>query len=417
MRPIAEIVSGLYPVLWPTARMADGAKNVRSPEGSLQEMERKGTAQDIIQAAHAMLWATPTSLAPARNGNNEAGNSAGLVSIREAALSLWPTANASDEKWRYSTVEAALRRIETGKQVSLECAAHAANLWPTPRVSSERTSVSAMDRQDSMSALSMEQAAEAASGIVPREVFLLRPEMVQRLGFSALWPTPAAGMHNDGEDPESFRARQAKWKNSEKGYHNSPPLPIVAKETEAALWPTAAASDDKRGADLKRRDCNAPNSNLPTAVVLWTTASARDWKDTPGMTTVTEDGRVRLDQLPRQAALYPTPTAVDGDRGITVRPHDQGKPLPQVLGMMLGLQSEPTEKPGALNPEFVCWLMGFPAEWLFAAPSEKAKPRSRKKTGTAGSEPSEPSATPSSRRSRPKSSAPTSTPKTPNVFD
>jgi site-specific DNA-cytosine methylase len=31
--------------------------------------------------------------------------------------------------------------------------------------------------------------------------------------------------------------------------------------------------------------------------------------------------------------------------------------------------SAPTEKPGALNPEFVCWLMGYPPEWLSCAPS------------------------------------------------
>jgi hypothetical protein len=28
-----------------------------------------------------------------------------------------------------------------------------------------------------------------------------------------------------------------------------------------------------------------------------------------------------------------------------------------------------TEKRGALNPEFVCWLMGYPPEWLSCAPS------------------------------------------------
>ena len=45
----------------------------------------------------------------------------------------------------------------------------------------------------------------------------------------------------------------------------------------------------------------------------WTTASARDWKDTPGMATTRPDGRTRLDQLPRQAAMagWPTPMARD----------------------------------------------------------------------------------------------------------
>ena len=49
----------------------------------------------------------------------------------------------------------------------------------------------------------------------------------------------------------------------------------------------------------------------------WVTPSARDWKDTPGMATERPDGRSRLDQLPRQAALagWPTPKASDSKGG------------------------------------------------------------------------------------------------------
>ena len=50
----------------------------------------------------------------------------------------------------------------------------------------------------------------------------------------------------------------------------------------------------------------------------WVTPSARDWKDTPGMATERPDGRSRLDQLPRQAALagWPTPTAALANKGV-----------------------------------------------------------------------------------------------------
>lgn len=59
-----------------------------------------------------------------------------------------------------------------------------------------------------------------------------------------------------------------------------------------------------------------------------------------------------------------SPTAQDGSRGNTApRPQDTGVPLSQQVVVMSG-PPEPMEKRGALNPEFVCWLMGFPAEWV-----------------------------------------------------
>jgi hypothetical protein len=44
--------------------------------------------------------------------------------LRIAVRTMWPTPGAADEKWRYSTLEAARRRAASGKQIGLECAAH-----------------------------------------------------------------------------------------------------------------------------------------------------------------------------------------------------------------------------------------------------------------------------------------------------
>lgn len=173
---------------------------------------------------------------------------------------------------------------------------------------------------------------------------------------------------------------------------------------------------------------------------LWITVSARDWKDTPGMSAQREDGRSRVDQLPRQvSALWVKPTAVDASRGVKPpRPQDTGVPLTQqvgaamamwptalasdadggkgcrigmsmtgqlpsgqkatvalptavklvvTLGQMPQQSSATTAKPGALNPAFPCWLQGYPSYWLMAAPAKKRRAPKRLKASETPSSP------------------------------
>ena len=46
---------------WPTPREADGEKNVRTLDGSLREIERKGSPQDLSMAAVLTGWTTTTT--------------------------------------------------------------------------------------------------------------------------------------------------------------------------------------------------------------------------------------------------------------------------------------------------------------------------------------------------------------------
>ena len=127
-----------------------------------------------------------------------------------------------------------------------------------------------------------------------------------------------------------------------------------------AGWPTPVANDNKTPEAplamkqrMGERDGTGANRTAITSLQVmakyagWTTPSARDWKDTPGMSTTGTDPdgstRTRIDQLPRQAAQMDfgaMPTGSPSEMGSSAR----------------------------LNPELPRWLMGLPPVWCLAAP-------------------------------------------------
>lgn len=93
---------------------------------------------------------------------------------------------------------------------------------------------------------------------------------------------------------------------------------LTAQAVHLASYPTAQASDSERGPDYAAKDRAVGPALAATAqMAAWSTASARDWKDTEGMGSHRTNpdgtpGRARDDQLPRQASLASWATADAG---------------------------------------------------------------------------------------------------------
>ena len=125
-----------------------------------------------------------------------------------------------------------------------------------------------------------------------------------------------------------------------------PPLVLLTAGTASGSWPTPRATDYKNG---KGKTGNRSVQNAYKAG--WT--------------------------LPEKVLMWPTPSASDNrDRGHMGMPAIQRR---MEKGKQLNLSMVVSEISGALNPTWVEWLMGFPAEWTACAGLETRLSRKSQK--------------------------------------
>lgn len=239
-------------------------------------------------------------------------------------------------------------------------------------------------------------------------------------GLSVLWPTALACENDQGP---TARAAMIEAGSSWKGQHRGATISTMA----LAMWPTATTPSGGQsvpsGTSItgKRPDGSKATVTLqnvaalamwPTATslahatetnneagnsaglvairehaiaaVLWPTATSRDHKDGSYCPNVETNGLLGRQVWNATPALWSTIRASDNEKGGPNQSFGAGgTPLPTLaaqtaaLGATQNGLSEPTKSSGALNPEFVSWLMGFPVEWLFAAPTNKATRRKK----------------------------------------
>ncbi len=185
---------------------------------------------------------------------------------------------------------------------------------------------------------------------------------------AASWPTPTTRDHKDGQS-----------------CRNVPVNGLLGR----MVWPTPRASE--AGPDFAKATRSKTGMALPAVAALtapWPTPTAthrvRD-EGTLAKCAAFRKRNANQNTVPlylaevAQAATYPTPSASGFEARDPVRLLERrqeckertnnGNGFGLTLGQFATLENtngppEQTERRGALNPEFVCWLMGFPAEWV-----------------------------------------------------
>jgi hypothetical protein len=214
--------------------------------------------------------------------------------------------------------------------------AHGGSGWPTPRTSDG------------------EKAVRTHTGAMAEIVRKGGPQDLCGASHLAAWITPSA---RDWKDTPGMTAERTDGK---------PRNDQLPRQAYMAGWPTPDASGfgaDNPGAWMARRAALAEKQGnngfgltlgMASHLAAWVTPSARDWRDTPGMSQEAgpnrPSGQPRTDQLLRQTYMATGPARLTAS------------------GEMLTGSTARMDGGGQLNPEHARWLMAFPPAWARAAP-------------------------------------------------
>ena len=321
--------------LWPTARTCSATAANVTPEAVEKLDERYPNLE--TEGAKAM-WPTPRAVQPTSVNQSPTGGppQSLAVTANEQAAKMWPTATVGDAA--NAANKTAGRSNPDSAHHDGETLVDATRLWGTPGAGKENT----------------------LETLTPAMAERNRGNLEEHVA-ATLWPTPQE--HDKAKD-DPKRVGRFGTEHGDLNY-------------EARIWPTPNTRDTRRG-------CNQKQLATEVDKAMWATPASRDYRYPNAKTYEERGGGKKGEQLPNQAAQmwatphYGTPNSYRGKGQDPEKRKAGGHQvgIQDQVSQVSGQTTPSSEGGGALNPEFVSWLMGYPPEWLNCAPS--AMPSSRK---------------------------------------
>lgn len=321
------------------AALPDGPPTFRSGRlrvrASRSPSPAKAPEQMIQGTCGRTYFASSTPSGPLASWENRLRERLATLGSMESAL-IWKASATPSGRSKSRLVQSMLHKNGPGTGGSQ---------WRTPNVQEPGITVERLQTKDGKAWTPGERAYDKETGRLC-QVGLQQEMLVSQ------WRSQNSRENGGGcySDPEKALARMSS------GHQ----INLEEQMTVAAVsqWPTPNTPSGGRTMTFeealtqrKRKDGSKAQLNLENAMIhlaQWCAPSARDWKDTPGMSTtgINPDGteRQRIDMLPRQMAHFgPTPN------GSNAQTEKRGASR------------------GAPNPAFACWIMGWPESLILGA--------------------------------------------------
>lgn len=167
-----------------------------------------------------------------------------------------------------------------------------------------------------------------------------RIDQLPRQVAAACWPTPTASADKSIRTPEGARTEVARGKSPDLAAH------------VMSMWQTPVADDAVNRERGKFNSRGEPKLSAEVKLAQWPSP-------------------VAMDTIPR-ASMRPSRAATGRTTGYL---SEAVVSYGAAHGATTAGSSATTEKPGALSPTFVAWLMGFPKAWMDCAPTSMPKRR------------------------------------------